>query len=52
MAEHADVGPVLVDEAASVVNPRCSRWPVAVIVTVVCDVKVKEPEKLPFKGVE
>ena len=37
---------------ASVVSPKCSRFPVAVIVAVVCDVTVKLPEKLPLKGVE
>jgi hypothetical protein len=47
-----DAGPVTVAEATNVVFPRCSSWPVPVIVAVVCDVIVKEPEKLPLKGVE
>ncbi len=49
---HADAGPVLLAMAANVVSPRCSRWPVAVIVALFCIVKVKLPEKLPLKGLE
>jgi len=47
-----DAEPVTVLKAPNVVSPRCSIWPVPVMVAVVCDVKVKEPEKLPLKGVE
>jgi hypothetical protein len=47
-----DAGPITVAKATNVVSPRCCRWPVPVIVAVVCDVIVKEPEKPPLKGVE
>ncbi len=47
-----DAEPVTVLKAIRLVSPRCSRWPVPVIVAVVCEVTVKEPEKLPLKGVE
>src|SRR5256712_6844240 len=46
-------GPVMVLEAAKEVSPMCSRTPEPVTVALVPDdVKVKEPEKLPLKGVE
>src|SRR3989454_1673599 len=46
-------GPVMVLEAAKEVSPKCSRTPEPVMVALVPDdVKVKEPEKLPLKGVE
>jgi len=47
-----DAEPVTVLVATNDVFPRCSRWPVPVIVAVVCDVRVNEPELLPLKGVE
>jgi len=48
-----DAGPVMVLMAAKEVFPMCSRMPEPVMVALVCDdVKVKEPEKLPLKGVE
>jgi hypothetical protein len=47
-----DAEPVTVLEAAKEVSPMCSRRPDPVMVALVCDVKVKEPEKLPLKGVE
>ena len=39
-------------KAANVVCPRWASWPVPLMVAAVCDVNVKEPEKLPLKGVE
>ena len=47
-----DAGPVAVLMAASVVFPRCSRWPVPVMMALFCDGRVKDPEKLPLRGVE
>ena len=47
-----DAGPVSVLKAANVVCPRCSIWPVPPMVAAVWDVNVKEPEKLPLRGVE
>ena len=48
-----DAEPVMVLEAANEVSPICSRTPEPVTVALVPDdVKVKEPEKLPLKGVE
>jgi hypothetical protein len=48
-----DAAPVVVLEAANEVSPMCSRTPDPVMVALVCDeFKVKEPEKLPLKGVE
>src|SRR5713101_10174631 len=45
--------PVMVLMAAKEVSPICSRTPEPVMVALVPDdVKVKEPEKLPLKGVE
>ncbi len=48
----ADAWPVLIAKALNVVSPRCSRLPVAVIVALFCDGRVKPPEKRPLKGVE
>src|SRR2546427_1982524 len=46
-------GPVMVLEAAKEVSPKCSRTPEPVMVALVADdVKEKETEKLPLKGVE
>jgi len=47
-----DAEPVTMLKAVRLVFPRCCRLPVPVIVAVVCEVNVKEPEKLPLKGVE
>src|SRR5216684_4709995 len=48
-----DAEPVMVLEAAKEVSPMCSRTPEPVMVALIPDdVKVKEPEKLPLKGVE
>jgi hypothetical protein len=48
-----DAEPVMVLMAAKEVSPMCSRTPDPVMVALVPDdVKVKEPEKLPLKGVE
>jgi len=47
-----DAKPVTVLMAANEVSPRCPIRPVPVTAAVVCDVKVKEPEKLALKGVE
>ena len=45
-----DAEPVTELWAAKEVSPMCSRMPEPVIVAWVCDVKVKEPEKLPVEG--
>src|SRR5438128_11420205 len=47
-----DAEPVTVLNAISLVIPRCSIWPVPVIVAVVCEATVKEPEKLSLKGID
>ncbi len=44
--------PVAVAVFANVIVPRCSNWPVPVMVASVADVRVKLPEKLPLKGLE
>jgi hypothetical protein len=44
--------PVMVLKAAKEVSPICSRTPEPVMVALVPDDKVKEPEKLPLNGVE
>ncbi len=44
--------PVRVPVPANIVFPRCSRWPVPARATVVCDVAVTLPERLPLKGLE
>jgi hypothetical protein len=50
---HDAAEPVMVLEAAKEVSPMCSRTPEPVMVALVPDdVRVKEPEKLPLKGVE
>src|SRR6267143_4457139 len=50
---HDAAGPVIVLEAAKEVSPMCSRTPEPVMVALVPDeFKLKEPEKLPLKGVE
>lgn len=44
--------PVAVAVFANVTVPRCSKWPVPVMVALVADVRVKLPMKLPLKGLE
>ncbi len=44
--------PVTVAVFANIIFPRCSKWPMPVMMAVVADVKVKLPVKLPLKGLE
>ncbi len=44
--------PVIVAVFANVIFPRCSKWPVPVMATLVADGMAKLPVKLPLKGLE